>query len=37
VRSRLALSYPGDHRLEITPRTGGGTRIDIDLPMARDG
>lgn len=37
VRSRLALSYPGDHRFSIAPRAGGGTRIDIDLPMTRDG
>jgi signal transduction histidine kinase len=37
VRSRLALSYPGDHRFAIAPRAGGGTRVDIDLPLARDG
>ena len=35
VRSRLELLYPHDHRFAITPRSGGGTRIDIDLPLQR--
>ena len=37
VKSRLALLYPGDHRFEIAPRPGGGTRVEIDLPLARHG
>ena len=37
VRSRLALLYPNDHRFEIAPRPGGGTRVAIDLPLVRHG
>ncbi len=37
VRGRLELLYPGDHRFAITPRQGGGTRIEIELPLRRDG
>jgi signal transduction histidine kinase len=36
VRSRLALLYPNDHRFHIGPRNGGGTRVEIDLPVRRD-
>ena len=36
VRHRLALSYPNDHRFELGPRDGGGTRVAIDLPDRRD-
>lgn len=37
VRSRLALLYPHTHVLRIAPRDGGGTRVEIDLPLATDG
>jgi len=37
VRSRLELMYPHDHRFAIAPRSGGGTRVEIDLPLRRDG
>lgn len=37
VRNRLALLYPGDHTFELAPRTGGGTRIRLDLPATFDG
>ena len=37
VRRRLDLLYPGDYRFAIEPRAGGGTRIEIDLPLATDG
>jgi hypothetical protein len=36
VRGRLQLLYPGDHRFDMLPRPGGGTRILIDLPLLRD-
>jgi signal transduction histidine kinase len=35
VRSRLDLLYPDDHRFSIAPRPGGGTRIELDLPLER--
>lgn len=37
VASRLDLLYPDDHRLAFLPRPGGGTRIEIELPLANDG
>jgi len=37
VRSRLDLLYPNRHRFEIAPREGGGTRVEIDLPLNVDG
>ena len=37
VQRRLDLLYPGDHRFSIGPRAGGGTRIEIDLPLGADG
>jgi two-component system LytT family sensor kinase len=37
VRGRLDLMYPGRHRFDIGPRAGGGTRVDIELPLSRDG
>lgn len=36
VRRRLELLYPGDHRFSVGPRAHGGTRIEIDLPLAPD-
>ncbi|MEO5560420.1 MAG: histidine kinase [Dokdonella sp.] len=36
VRSRLELMYPGRHRFEIVARSGGGTRVDIVIPLATD-
>jgi signal transduction histidine kinase len=36
VRNRLELLYPQDHRFAMTSRAGGGTRIEIDLPLRRD-
>lgn len=36
VRGRLALMYPGDHAFGIAAREGGGTRINLDLPLATD-
>lgn len=36
VRSRLELMYPQNHRFAIAPRPGGGTRVEIDLPLRRD-
>jgi signal transduction histidine kinase len=33
VASRLQLLYPQDHALRIEARTGGGTRVAIDLPF----
>ena len=35
VRSRLDLLYPRNHELRIGPRPGGGTRVEIDLPLER--
>jgi LytS/YehU family sensor histidine kinase len=35
VRSRLELLYPRNHRFAIGARPGGGTRIEIDLPLER--
>jgi LytS/YehU family sensor histidine kinase len=37
VRSRLDLLYPQDHAFRIASRPEGGTRIEIDLPLAVDG
>lgn len=37
VRSRLELMYPGRHRFEIAPRAGGGTRVEIELPLTLHG
>jgi signal transduction histidine kinase len=37
VRRRLELLYPGDHRFTLAPRPGGGTRVEIDLPLTLDG
>ncbi|GAA0724306.1 sensor histidine kinase [Dokdonella soli] len=37
VRSRLELLYPGDHCFTIAPRAGGGTHVDIELPLVNDG
>jgi len=37
VRSRLDLLYAGRHRFEIAPRAGGGTRIEIELPLTPHG
>lgn len=37
VRSRLDLMYPGQHRFVLASRAGGGTRIEIELPLRRDG
>jgi sensor histidine kinase YesM len=37
VRSRLDLLYPRDHTFRIASPPGGGTRIEIDLPLAVDG
>jgi two-component system, LytTR family, sensor kinase len=34
VRSRLELLYPQNHSLRILPRPTGGTRVEIDLPLA---
>lgn len=36
VRHRLDLMYPHDHRFAIGARAGGGTRIEIELPLASD-
>lgn len=36
VRHRLELMYPHDHRFTIGDRAGGGTRIEIDLPLTTD-
>lgn len=36
VRSRLDLLHPHDHRFAIVPRPGGGTRIELDLPLEYD-
>ncbi|MDR3387094.1 MAG: histidine kinase [Rudaea sp.] len=33
VRSRLDLLYPQDHIFRIAPRPGGGTCVEIDLPL----
>lgn len=33
VRGRLELMYPREHRFEMAPRAGGGTRIEIELPL----
>jgi signal transduction histidine kinase len=33
VRSRLDLLYGSDYRFDIAPREGGGTRVEIDLPL----
>jgi two-component system, LytTR family, sensor kinase len=35
VRSRLELIHPGNHRFDISPRAGGGTRVEIELPLVR--
>jgi two-component system LytT family sensor kinase len=37
VRSRLDLLYPGRHRFVIAPRPGGGTRVEIELPLCAHG
>jgi two-component system, LytTR family, sensor kinase len=37
VRSRLDLLYPQDHIFQFVPRPGGGTRVEIDLPLQVDG
>jgi two-component system, LytTR family, sensor kinase len=37
VRSRLDLLYRGGYRLDIAPREGGGTRVEIDLPLTPHG
>jgi len=36
VRSRLDLLHAHDHRFAITPRAGGGTRVELDLPFDPD-
>lgn len=36
VRRRLNLLYPGDHHFLLAPRPGGGTRVEIDLPLLID-
>jgi two-component system, LytTR family, sensor kinase len=36
VRSRLDLLYPQNHIFRIAPRPSGGTRVEIDLPLAAD-
>jgi len=36
VRSGLELLYPQRHRFEIAARPGGGTRVEIDLPLIVD-
>ena len=36
VRSRLELLHAHDHRFAITPRAGGGTRVELDLPFDPD-
>lgn len=36
VRGRLDLMYPNDHRFAAGPRAGGGTRVEIELPLRRD-
>src|SRR5262249_5438839 len=36
VRSRLDLLYPRNHSFRIGSRPQGGTRIEIDLPLAID-
>ncbi|MEP7041910.1 MAG: histidine kinase [Dokdonella sp.] len=33
VRSRLALLYPQAHTFQLGPRSAGGTRVEIDLPV----
>jgi len=35
VRSRLELIYGDDSRFDIAPRDGGGTRVEIELPLTR--
>lgn len=35
VKGRLDLTYPNAHRFAILPRAGGGTRVEIDLPLRR--
>ncbi len=37
VRRRLDLLYPGDHHFLLVSRSGGGTRVEIDLPLSIDG
>ena len=37
VRSRLDLLYGADYRFDIAPREGGGTRVEIDLPLTTHG
>ncbi|HEU4665990.1 MAG TPA: histidine kinase [Dokdonella sp.] len=37
VRHRLELMYPGRHRFAIGPGRIAGTRIEIELPLERDG
>lgn len=36
VRNRLDLLHAGDHAFTISTREGGGTRIEIDLPLRRN-
>ncbi len=35
VRHRLDLLYADRHRFDISPCPGGGTRVEIELPLAR--
>jgi two-component system, LytTR family, sensor kinase len=37
VQSRLDLLYGSDYRFDIAPRAGGGTRVEIDLPLTLHG
>lgn len=37
VRGRLELTHPREHRFSLGLRAGGGTRIEIELPLRRDG
>jgi len=37
VRNRLDLLYPQDNTFRIASRPQGGTRVEIDLPLALDG
>lgn len=37
VRHRLELLYADRHRFAIAPRSGGGTRVEIELPLSRHG
>lgn len=35
VRHRLELLYAERHRFDISPRSDGGTRVEIELPLSR--